>query len=234
MSLNPVTPKALRQYVVDLLSAYGVDNDQSVSVARNMVWSELVGRNNFGLLRIPIHLKRLDKGVLNANCQAKFEPISTGAARLDADNGFGHYAGEIAMMKAVELAGSTGIGMVGVRHSNFFGTGAYFVNIAASAGMASIAMSNSFPKVVAHGGKTAILGTNPFAFGAPRKNGENLLVDFATSSLAGSTVREYLRQGKSLPEGLALLPNGEPLTDPAQISQGALMPFGGAKAMGFR
>ncbi len=232
MNSQPLTARALQKFVTDLFQACGVDKDQCTCVAQNMVWSELVGRNNFGVLRIPIHIKRLREGVLNSNCRPQFDMLSASSARLDADNGFGHFAGEIAMRKAVELAKTTGIGMIGVNNSNFFGTGAYFANIAADQGMVSLVMSNSFPKVVAHGGRTPVLGTNPFAFGAPRKNRKNLLVDFATSSLAGSTVREYLRNGEQLPVGLAVLPNGEPLTNPAQVGEGSLMPFGGAKGYG--
>ncbi len=232
MTAQSVSSDDLKGFIVELLTACGVDIEQCQAVAANMVWSELVGRTNFGVSRIAIHIERLEKGVLNPECTPVFENISTSCARLDADNGFGHFAGKIAMDKAVELARQTGIGLVGVNNSNFFGTGAYFVDLAAKQGMVSLAMSNSFPKVAAHGGTKAVLGTNPFAFGAPRQNGENLMVDFATSSLAGSTVREYLDNGELLPEGLAVLPDGKPLSDPARIGEGALMPFGGAKGYG--
>jgi LDH2 family malate/lactate/ureidoglycolate dehydrogenase len=232
MTAQSVSPDDLKNFIIELFTACGVDIEQCEAVAANMVWSELVGRTNFGVSRIAVHIERLEKGVLNPECKPMFESISASCARLDADNGFGHFAGQIAMEKAVELAQQTGIGFVGVKNSNFFGTGAYFVDLAAKQGMVSLAMSNSFPKVVAHGGTKAVLGTNPFAFGAPRQNDENLMVDFATSSLAGSTVREYLGKGELLPEGLAVLPDGKPLSDPARIGEGALMPFGGAKGYG--
>jgi len=222
----------LNAYLLTLFDALGLNLAQSQSVAKNMIWSELVGRENFGLIRIPVHVKRLEHGVLNAKCTPSFVKSSPGSGLLDGDNGFGYYVGEVAMNQAIELAKNNGIGIVGVNNSNFFGTGAYFVNQAAEKGMLSLVMSNSFPKVVAHGGLSAVLGTNPFAFGAPRSNGENLLVDFATSSLAGSTVREYLAKGKDLEEGLAIMPNGRPATDPARIGEAALLPFGGPKGYG--
>ena len=227
-----VRPDDLKNYIAELFSACGVDGNQCQAVAENIVWSELVGRVNYGVLRIPALVNCLDNGAVNHTCQPRFENISASCARLDADNGFGHFAGEIGMDKAVELAHETGIGFVGVKNSNFFGTGAYFVDAAAKAGMVSLAMSNSFPKVVAYGGTKAVLGTNPFAFGAPREGGDNLMVDFATSALAGSTVREYLGKGELLPDGLAILPNGDALNDPARIGEGSLTPFGGAKGYG--
>ena len=222
----------LEKFIADLFDAKGVNKPQYQSVAHNIVWSELVGRTNYGVIRIPILMKRIEKGVLNRDCRPIFEDLSPSAARLDADNGFGHYAGEIAMSKAVALARQNGISVVSVCNSNFFGTGAYFVQQAASQGMIGFAMSNSFPKVAAYGGSTPVLGTNPFAFGAPRRIGRSLLVDFATSALAGSTVREYLAKGLSLPEGLAVSRDGKPLQDPGKIGEGTLLPFGGPKGYG--
>ncbi len=229
---NTISATELTNTILELFKTCEVEENQSESVARNMVWSELVGRNNFGVIRIPVHVKRLEKGVLNGKCKPKFTRTSSGTGLLEADNGFGYFSGEIAMDEAINLASENGIGMVGVNNSNFFGTGAYFVNRAAENGMLGIAFSNSFPKVVAHGGLAAVLGTNPFAFGAPRKNGHHLLVDFATSSLAGSTVREYREKGEDLPEGLAIMPDGSPVTDPTKIGEAALLPFGGAKGYG--
>jgi LDH2 family malate/lactate/ureidoglycolate dehydrogenase len=161
-----------------------------------------------------------------------FEPLSPASEILDGDNGFGHHVAALGMHRAIELARRSGIGVVGVRNSNFFGTGAYFVHQAAQAGMIGIAMSNSFPKVVAHGGLKPVLGTNPFAFGAPRRNGETLMLDMATSALAGSTVREHIASGAPLPIGLAIDGHGEPITDARKIEDGALLPFGGAKGYG--
>ena len=136
------------------------------------------------------------------------------------------------MEHATNLARDTGIGIVGVRNSNFFGAGAYYVNMAAEASMIGFAMSNSVPNVVAYGGLRPVLGTNPFAFGAPRREGMHLLIDMATSSLAGSTVREYVAKGKPLPEGFAIDSSGKPITDTAKVGEGALLPFGGPKGFG--
>lgn len=232
MSDYKIPATELEAFLNRLFAAIGINREQSVCVARNMVWNELVGRNNFGVIRIPVHLKRLEHGVLNPDATPKFIRFAPGAGTLDGDNGFGYFAGEIAMEHAINLASENGIGMVIVNNSNFFGTGAYFADMAAKRGMLSLVMSNSFPKVVAHGGLLPVLGTNPFAFGAPRLQGGNLLLDFATSSLAGSTVREYLDKGMRLPEGLAITRDGQPETDPAKIGNASLMPFGGAKGYG--
>jgi len=220
---------ALKAYALALMRANGVDEAQAASVAENLVWSELIGRASFGLQRLPIHIERVKRGVISCPCRTKFEKRSDAIVILDGGGGFGYYIGEIGMRRATDLAREYGVGVVGVRNSNFFGTGAYFVQLAAAAGMIAFAMSNSFPKVAAYGGLKSVLGTNPFAFGAPRRNGRSLLIDMATSALAGSTVREHIESDQPLPQGLAIDAQGAPITDPRKVDEGALLPFSGAK-----
>ena len=227
-----ISAPELHAGIVSRLTNEGASLTQAEATARHMVWCESVGRHNFGIERIPIHVKRLRAGVLNGKAEMTIEQVGPSLARADAGGGFGYEAAERAMAHAIDTARVTGIGIVGVRNSNFFGAGAYYVNMAAQGAMIGLAMSNSFPKVVAHGGLRPVLGTNPFAFGAPRKNGDHLLFDMATSALAGSTVREHIDKGKPLPAGLAIDEAGKPITDPAKVSEGALLPFGGAKGFG--
>ena len=227
-----IAPEKLRGTIVRVLTESGASVPQAEATARHMTWCEMVGRHNFGIERIPIHVKRMKAGVLNGSAEIAVERLSPSLAILDGGGGFGYAAAERGMAEAITLARETGIGAVGVRNSNFFGAGAYYVNMAAEASMIGLALSNSFPKVVAHGGLKPVLGTNPFAFGAPRQNGDHLLFDMATSALAGSTVREHLEKAIPLPEGLAIDAQGRPITDPAKVADGALLPFGGPKGFG--
>ncbi|MBZ0216210.1 MAG: Ldh family oxidoreductase [Fimbriimonadaceae bacterium] len=227
-----IRPEDLHDLCLTILLSGGVDKIQAVEVANNLVWSELIGRENFGLLRLPVYLERVAKGGLKCPCAPHFTRVSESISNLDADSGFGQFAANLATDEAISLARNNGIGTVGVRNSNFFGTGAYFVNKIANQGMIGLAMSNSFPKVVAYGGLKPVFGTNPFAFGAPRANGENLIFDMATSALAGSTVREHIDKGKPLPEGMAIDSDGVAITDPSKVAEGALLPVAGAKGYG--
>jgi len=227
--LSILSEQGANDLAYSLLHAHKVEEKQAHCVADNVVWNELVGRHNFGFQRFPVYLERLAAGGLNPNAAPQLVPRGNTVALLDGDNGFGQYAGALGMEAAIEMAAKSGVGIVGVRNSNFFGTGAFFAEQAAKRAMIGIALSNSFPKVVAHGGLTSVFGTNPFAFGAPRQNGESLLVDIATSSLAGSTVRELINNGQPLPEGLAIDKQGQPITDPAEVQNGSLLPFAGAK-----
>lgn len=225
-------PDDIHRICETLLCAAGVDTRQRDSVARNILWNELEGRHNFGLERLPTYLKRLVAGGLNPSPVLQKDVISASVARVDGDNGFGQYVGEEAMSTAMELAETTGLGACSAMRSNFYGSGAYFVARACEQNMAAIAVSNSYPKVTAFGGRHAVLGTNPFAFGAPGPQGIPILIDFSTGSLAGSTVRDYDNAGRPLPEGVAIFPDGAWARNPKTIGDAALTPFGGAKGFG--
>lgn len=214
------------------MRAVEVDEPQIQAVTANLVWSDLVGRHNYGVERLPVLLERVRKGVINRSCRPQFTSLSDSVQLLIGDDGFGHYVCELAVDRAIQLAREHGVGVVGVRDSNFSGTGAYFVHKAAVAGMISQVSSNSFPKVAPHRGTKAVLGTNPFAFGAPRRNDRSLMVDMSTAAIAGSTIREYVRKGRPLPEGLVIDADGNPVTDPKKGNAGTLLPFGEAKGYG--
>jgi LDH2 family malate/lactate/ureidoglycolate dehydrogenase len=122
---------------------------------------------------------------------------------MDGDQGLGHFVGYEAMNCAIGKAEKFGIGAVGVHNSNHFGTGAYFVQLAAERNMIGVAFSNSFAKVAAHGGIKPVFGTNPIAFGAPGRDGKHMLLDMSTSAVCGSQVLKYAEAGLPLPEGIA-------------------------------
>ena len=156
------------------------------------------------------------------------------AALADADAGqlAGPRAGRLAVDRACDIAAKQGVGVVGVTGSNFFGAGAYYAELAARRGMISLVLSNSFPKVAAPGGLNAVLGTNPFTFGAPRRDGRSILVDMSTAAVAGSTVREKAAKGEMFEPGVAIDAAGEPILDPNKVMAGTLLPAAGGKGFG--
>lgn len=227
-----ISPSELTAFCASMLRKGGVDPAQSETVTANLIWCDMVGRRNHGVERLPILLKHVAAKTIHCPCAPKFETLSDTLVRLDADQAFGHHAGRLAIDRACDVASEQGIGVVGVTNSNFFGAGAYYANRAAERGMVSLVFSNSFPKVAAPGGMRAFLGTNPFAFGAPQRDGHALLVDMSTGSVAGSTVREKAAKGEQFPDGVAIDADGQPIHDPNQVLQGTLLPAAGAKGFG--
>jgi uncharacterized oxidoreductase len=95
--------------------------------------------------------------------------------------------------------------------------------------LVSIMWCNGGPNVAAHGGKTRLFGTNPFAAGIPTGD-ENIVIDFATASSAEGKIRAANVNGLKVPEGLIVKADGSPTTEPADFyAGGAILPFGGHK-----
>jgi LDH2 family malate/lactate/ureidoglycolate dehydrogenase len=222
----------LREFAYDVTCASGADEAQARSLADALVWCDQVGRHTQGVWRLPILTKRISLGLIKSPCNAAFKQRTRCLEVLDGDSGLGHHVGQLAMRRAIDIAASEGIGAVAVHNSNFFGAGAYYVSLSAQRNMIGVAMSNSFPKVAAFGGFHPVLGTNPFAFSAPRADGRSILLDMSTSASAGSTITKTAELGKSLPEGVAIDVAGNPMTNPNDVHTGALLPFGGPKGFG--
>ncbi len=226
------TVEQLKETSFQILVNNGCEEKESEILSQILVWCDQIGRHNQGVWRLKLLTRRFREGLIKSPCSPVFEDSTPSLSILDGDKGSGHYIGNIAMQRAIELARDNGVGIIGVKNSNFFGAGSYYINQACQTGMIGLAMSNSFPKVAAYGGVRSVLGTNPFAFGAPRKNGNHLLLDMATSSSAGSSITKSSELGIQLDEGIAIDLEGNPITDPDKVQSGSLLPFGGAKGFG--
>ncbi len=219
-------------WTIRLLKKAGFDNEQGLRFAEALIWSDLVGRDTHGIWRLPAYLARLEARLIKCPCSPTLCADSQAVAVMDGDQGLGHYVGHEAMSLAIGKAAKFGVGAVGVHNSNHFGTGAYFVNLAAENNMIGLAFSNSVARVAAYGGREPVFGTNPFAFGVPGREGKNMLLDMSTSGLCGSQVMKYAEEGKPLPEGIAVDAQGKSVLDARELDSAALLPFGGARGYG--
>jgi LDH2 family malate/lactate/ureidoglycolate dehydrogenase len=222
-----INHKDLRDLAVALLSAGGADESEVCTIADILIWADLVGRSTQGIWCLKTLLQRLHAGFIQSPCSPEFTQRRDGIVLVDGHNGFGRYVGHVGMLQAIELARRCGIGLALVRNSSHFGAAAYYVNLAAQAGMVGFAFTNAPRRVAAHGGLRPIFGTNPIAFGAPLSNGQSVLVDFSTSMMAGSVVRKALESNEPLTEGVAIDQHGLPTTSPTEVF--AMLPFGGAR-----
>lgn len=154
-------------------------------------------------------------------------------AIFDACNGMGQVASCRAMKKAIEKAGTTTIGICGVRNSNHFGTAAYYSVMAAEQNMIGISCSNTEPLMPAPGGGKAVVGNNPTSMAVPTGEGFSLALDMAASAAAIGKVLLAQKQGLSIPSGWATDRLGVETSDPKQVMDGGmLLPVGGHKGYG--
>jgi LDH2 family malate/lactate/ureidoglycolate dehydrogenase len=144
-----------------------------------------------------------------------------GVLVLDGDHGGGPAAPERAMRWCIEHARGRGMTVAVIRDWQMI-VGAPWVRMAAEAGMIGFACTNFIPLVAPPGGRTPVLGTNPFAYGLP--SDPPVVLDVATSVVAMQKVRAAAADGESLPEGLIFDADGRPTTDPTMFE--SLAPLG--------
>jgi len=229
MSSIKIEHKRLQRFTYDILCAAGVDPKEATIIASAITWIDLIGRYAQGVYRLPAYLKRLRHDLITSPCDPEFMQKYETVYLLNGNDGFGHYLGHIAMSKAIDIADQRGIGLVSVSHSNHFGAGAYYVDLAAQSNKIGFAFSNSVPHVAPFGGISVVLGTNPFAFGAPMKNRKSVLVDFSTSAISGSMIMKAAEEGKTILEDIVIDEEGNSIVDPKAATHGVVLPFGGAK-----
>jgi L-2-hydroxycarboxylate dehydrogenase (NAD+) len=129
---------------------------------------------------------------------------------------------------AIERAKPHGAGLVAVTNIWMSGRSAYYVEMAARAGLVAIHTVAAHPLVAPLGGARPALGTNPIAFGFPLE-GDPLVIDLGTSAFMGTDLQFRQRLGLPLPDGVAIDEQGRPTTDAGAARRGALLPFGGHK-----
>jgi uncharacterized oxidoreductase len=187
-------------------------------------------------MRLPSYVRSIQAGHIKPADRAEVNGRQQATATVDGYWGWGQPAARLATETAIVLAREFGVGAVTIQHCNHIGRVGEYVETMARAGMMGIALCNAGPAVAPYGGRERRLGTNPFAWAAPTADPEHpLLLDFATSVLAGGKLEVARARGQTIKPGVLLDAEGRPSISPDDFfSGGALLPFGEYKgyAMG--
>jgi len=152
--------------------------------------------------------------------------VDSGAlALIDGHDGVGQVVTMRATHEAIRRAKAHGVGVVGVRNSNHFGTCMYYTLTGARAGYVTMLTSNGGPAMAPWGGRKKIIGTNPWSVAAPAGQHPPLVMDMANTGVARGKI--YLARNKHLPIplGWAISSGGEPTTDPQEAIDGIILPM---------
>ena len=227
-----IDPSILERFAVNVLKASGISDRHASDAAAHMRWADTHGRPNYGVWRLPILCRRAEAGLFGDGQDATTTELGPSLAIVDGHDAIGHHVGTYATDEAIRRAADTGLGFVGVKASNFMGAVGYYVERIAGNDMVGLLLTNASPRVAAHQGTAAVLGTNPIAFGAPVPGSDPIIVDLSTAAGAGSLITKSIEAGIPLPEGVAINPDGTPLTDPTRVGKGAMLPLAGPKGFG--
>lgn len=222
-----VSESSLRAFAASTFAAAGLDVAQAAAVAGALVEADLRGTHSHGVIRLPFLVQRLIDGGANRAPRIAVVRDAPGTALLDGDRALGAIAARQAMELAMDKAAAQGIGMVGVRNSDFIGTCAHYAMMALPRRMIGIAWTNGFPGMTAWGGRGNAIGNNPIAFAAPSAAHGDVVLDMALSVAAGGRIRFAAKNQDRIPADWMVDRDGNTTDDPAALADGgALLPLG--------
>ena len=234
-----VAAERIREQIVSLFTAWGMDAQYARTAAEVMVETDLAGVDSHGVSMLMDYESYKNQKRLNVKARPRVVKDGPVTAMIDADAGLGHPASVMAMQLAVGKAKAMGAGIVTVINSHHFGAAGYYAALASKAGMLGMVTSATRTvAVVPTRARVGVLGTNPIAFAAPAKRNAPFLLDMATSSVANNKIKVHDLNGKPIPPGWVLDQGGSPVTDAAEAlkriyetREGGVTPLGGTAEM---
>src|SRR5580693_9031619 len=124
-----VGPEQLANFVSRAFIAAGLPADDAQTLAGLMVEADLRGSDTHGVIRLPLYVRRIRAGGINARPNIRLASVRPSADLPDGDNTMGHLEMRRAAEIAIEKAKATGIGWVGARMSNHAGPAALYVTM---------------------------------------------------------------------------------------------------------
>ena len=220
---------ALRSFCKEVFLSCGMPREDASIVADSLVQANLRGVDSHGVARVGIYVKRLEMGLVNPRPNVEVVREGAGTLLVDGDNGMGQVVGVRAIDLGLDKAKESGGVSVGVRRSNHYGAGAYYVQRAVSRDTIAFAYSNAPPTMAPWGGVDPYVGTNPYAYGVPAGDHRPIILDMATSIVARGKIILAAERGEPIPEGWAIDEEGSATTNAEEALRGSVLPFGGPK-----
>jgi LDH2 family malate/lactate/ureidoglycolate dehydrogenase len=223
----------LRAWSEQVFQKVGVAKDDAALLTDTLIEANFRGVDTHGVTRVLCtYVKRIQAGVMSPRTELAVVRERASTALIDCKNSIGQVGAARAMRLAIDKAAKTGVAFVAVTHSNHYGAAAYWAMMAPEHGMIGFSSTNAPATVAPTGGRTAMLGTNPFAFAIPAGQEQSMVLDLATTVVARGRVMLYAKQNKPLESGWAFDERGVPTTDPHAALKGLLAPIGGYKGYG--
>ncbi|MDB5808136.1 MAG: putative oxidoreductase YbiC [Betaproteobacteria bacterium] len=224
-----VNADKLLDFATAVYAGAGMPGRDAHFVADTLVQADLWGHQSHGVLRLGWYLDRIKNGVMKPVSQLEFTVDAGAVAVIDGHDGVGHVITELATREAIKRAKIHGLGAVGVKMSNHFGTCMYYTRMGTQEGCAMFLTSNGGPAMAPWGGRKKIIGTNPWSVATPAGKHPPFLMDMANTGVARGKIYLARNKRQPIPEGWAIDKDGAPTTDPQAAIDGIILPMAGHK-----
>jgi len=233
MSTEHLSLEGVEQLATDALVGAGTRPESAQALARAVRGAERDGIRSHGLMYVPTYCEHVRCGKVDGTAVPEVTQSSASALQVDARTGFAHPAIDAGFAQLVPLAKANGCAGMTIRNSYNCGVLGYHVERLAESGLVGLGFTNAPASIAPVGGKTPVIGTNPFALAVPdASGGAAFVLDQSASVVAKSEIMMRAREGHAIPEGWALDADGQPTTDPEVGLKGSMAPSGGYKGFG--
>jgi uncharacterized oxidoreductase len=232
------SPHALQSVAHLIARRMGSEEAEAAEVADHLVRANLAGHDSHGVGMIPAYVRLLHAGLLVPNQTPVIASDAGALLVIDARRGCGQRMAADAVRRAIARAREIGACVLALRNASHIGRIGTYAELAADAGCAFTAFVN----VADHHDIQATwqaaeprLGTNPFCAAVPGPDGQPVLLDMATTTIAAGKARVAYNKGVPVADGCLIDAEGKPTNDPTGFIRdhtGALRAFGAHKGSG--
>jgi hydroxycarboxylate dehydrogenase B len=236
-----IDAKPLTELLVLILEKAGTEAERARICAEHLVAANLKGHDSHGIGMAPSYVNWIKAGKLHPNARPKVIQDRGAVMVVDGQFGLGQPVARETIQMAIDRAKQIGIACVALRNSCHIGRIGTYGEHCADAGLISMHHVNVVggpPTVAPYGGREARFLTNPYCCAVPRKSGEHIVLDFATSAVAMGKLRVAHLKGEAAPAGVLVDAEGRPTTDLSTFyrseARSLLLPFGLHKGGGMQ
>lgn len=220
-----------------ILARAGCPEDIAAEVTDHLIDASLRGVDSHGIMRVLQYADQFAAGYMSPAARPRLLADPGTPAQVDGGGGIGIPAMRLAITHLTAEARTRGMATIAVRHLGHTGRLGAYAEQGAEAGCLTIIVGGggrqNWRQVAPYGGRKAVLPTNPWCLAAPGGARGPVVVDFATSMLAGGWLYAARSAGAQLPPGMLVDPEGRPTTDPEDYFRGgAILPRGGPMGYG--
>lgn len=233
MSTETLTLAEIEDLAFRALTAVGTSPENARPLAIATATTEADGVASHGLAYIPIYAEHVTCGKVDGQAVPVLTEPRPAIICVDAATGFAHPAIALGFETLIPRAREMGIAALALRNSYNCGVLGQHTMRLAQAGLMGIGFTNAPASIAPSGGQKPVVGTNPISVAAPDgKGGAAVLIDQSASVIAKSEIMKHDREGRAIPLGWGLDPDGQPTTDAAVALSGSMAPAGGYKGVG--
>lgn len=229
-----VSPDQAKSVISEIFQEIGCNTNTATIVAEHLVDSSLCGMESHGVTRTLQYANQMQTGYLNPRAQPRLDISDNRNEFVDGDGGIGIPAMQMAYERGMIRSKESGISSISVLNVGNTGRHGAFADEAAKRGFLTICFGGgnhkTWKQVAPHGAKQGFLPTNPWCIGVPGGSAGPVVVDIATSKVAGGWVHAARLAGALLSDDCLIDRDGNPTNDPeAYFNGGAILPAGGHK-----